>query len=316
MIETLVQSGPEADKAHVQNTSFEVEGAFGRDRTKTDPNAVLGAHLSRARAQAEDTQDQVDSYNAAAAERNARIQETLKIATGMSLGSDPEDYWKAWSAENEMHYGEEEPVYETYDEYTHSYVYEQAPRYPVSTGAPRAAGTVTATSSPTQSTVIPGVECFAPGTPVWTQAGPTPIEQIRVGDMVLAQNPTTGELAYRPVLETTVGDPVPVLTMSFAGEKITATRGHRFWVNGHGWKMAKELKPAASLHALEQSMDMTAIEKAEDISCYNLIVDEFHTFFVGKSRLLVHDKGCPLPTTAIIPGRTLENAASSSPAAY
>jgi hypothetical protein len=143
-----------------------------------------------------------------------------------------------------------------------------------------------------------------------------PIEQIRVGEIVLAQNPTTGELGYRSVLETTLGEPAAVLTLDFAGEKITATRGHRFWVNGHGWKMAKELKPAASLHALEQSMDVTAIEKSEDISCYNLIVDEFHTFFVGKSRLLVHDKGCPLPTTAIIPGRTLENAASSSPAAY
>jgi hypothetical protein len=316
MIGTLHQSGPESDKAHVQNTSFEVEGAFGRDRTKTDPNAVLGAHLSRARALAEDTQEQVDSYNAAAAERNARIQETLKIATGMNLGSNPEDYWKAWGAENEMHYGED-PVYETYDEYTQSYVYEQAPQYPVTTGDMRGSGTVSATTGPpTQSTVLPGVECFAPGTPVWTQSGPMPIEQIRVGDMVLAQNPTTGELAYRPVLETTVGDPVPVLTLSFPGEKITATRGHRFWVNGRGWQMAKELKPAASLYALEQSMDVTAIEKAEDVSCYNLIVDEFHTFFVGKSRLLVHDKGCPLPTTAVIPGKSLENTASSLPAAY
>jgi hypothetical protein len=66
--------------------------------------------------------------------------------------------------------------------------------------------------------------------------------------------------------------------------------------------MAKELKPTASLHALEASLDVTAIEKAEDVSCYNLIVDDFHTFFVGKSRLLVHDKGCPTPTTAVIPG--------------
>jgi len=134
-----------------------------------------------------------------------------------------------------------------------------------------------------------------------------PIEQIRVGDFVLAQNPSTGELGYRPVLETVVGDPAPVLTLSFPGEKITATRGHRFWVNGRGWQMAKELKPAASLHALEASLDVTAIEKAEDVSCYNLIVDDFHTFFVGKSRLLVHDKGCPTPTTAVIPGKSLEN---------
>jgi hypothetical protein len=155
-------------------------------------------------------------------------------------------------------------------------------------------------------------ECFAPGTPVWTQAGPTPIEQIGIGDMVLAQHPTTGELSYRPVLQAIVGDPVPVLTLSFAGERITATRGHRFWVNGRGWQMAKELKPAMALHALDRAMDVTAIEKAEDIACYNLIVDEFHTFFVGKSRLLVHDKSCPAPTMATIPGRAADSFANDT----
>jgi hypothetical protein len=122
--------------------------------------------------------------------------------------------------------------------------------------------------------------------------------------MVLAQHPTTGELGYRPVLQTTVGEPVAVLRLTFSGESIVATRGHRFWVNGQGWVMAKGLKPAVSLHALERPLEVTAIEKAEDVSCYNLVVDEFHTFFVGQSRLLVHDKNCPAPTTATIPGVT------------
>jgi hypothetical protein len=134
------------------------------------------------------------------------------------------------------------------------------------------------------------------------QAGPRAIEEIVVGDMVLAQHPTTGELAYRPVLQTTLGVPMPVLQIKLAAETITATLGHRFWVNGRGWQMAKELKPATSLHALEQSTDVTAIKKAEDVACHNLVVDEFHTFFVGHSRLLVHDKSCPAPTTALAPG--------------
>jgi hypothetical protein len=103
-------------------------------------------------------------------------------------------------------------------------------------------------------------------------------------------------------LETIVGKPVPVMTLSLPGEKITATRGHRFWVNGRGWQMTKELKPALSLHGIKGPLDVTGIEAAEDISCYNLIVDEFHTFVVGKSRLLVHDKSCPAPTLATIPG--------------
>jgi hypothetical protein len=320
MIETLRQSGPQADKAHVQNTSFEVDGVFGRDRMKTDPGVVLDNHLSRARAKAEDTQYRVESYNAAAAQRNARIQETLAIATGMSLGSDPKDYWKAWGAENELIYGEA-PVNETYEEYTHSYAYQQAPKYKVSTGNYGPSGTTRtyAPAPPRPAPIIPAhlmrsphMSCFAPGTPVWTQSGPVPIEQIVVGDLVLAQHPATGELAYRPVLETTAGTPVPVMQIELPGEAITTTLGHRFWVDGRGWLMAKQLKPAMALHAVDRAMDVTAIGKSEDVSCHNLVVDEFHTFFVGKSRLLVHDKNCPAPTLATIPGRASEGELSMS----
>jgi hypothetical protein len=303
MIQTFHQSGPEADASHTQFTNFEVEGAFGRDRTKTDPRAVLRNHLSRAEARAEEALAEVESYNADAAERNSRIQAVLTTTLGLDLGDDPEKYWSAWKADNEMYY-EQEPSYDTYDEESYTYYYEQAPQYAVSTGAPArpTAPTLSLPSLPAHP------ECFAPGTLVWTQEGPRPIEGVTIGDMVLAQNPTTGELAYRPVLETTVGDPVPVLQLTYLDETITCTLGHRFWVNGRGWLMAKHLKPAMALHALDQGVDVTAIEKGEDIPCYNLVVDEFHTFFVGKSRILVHDKSCPAPTLAAIPGYVQEAA--------
>ncbi len=42
-------------------------------------------------------------------------------------------------------------------------------------------------------------------------------------------------------------------------------------------------------------------ELAEE-TAYNLVVGEYHTYFVGEGRLLVHDNNCPLPTTATIPG--------------
>ena len=40
------------------------------------------------------------------------------------------------------------------------------------------------------------------GTPVQTRTGPRPIEALRVGDLVLAQDTTTGALGFRPVLFT------------------------------------------------------------------------------------------------------------------
>jgi hypothetical protein len=140
---------------------------------------------------------------------------------------------------------------------------------------------------------------------VWTQSGPIAIEEIRAGDLVLAQNPATGELDYRPVLRTTIGEPVRVLNIQVGGpdgETIGSTLGHRFWVNGRGWRMAKYLGPAARLHGLDGSMEIEAISEAEKAACYNLIVDDFHTFFVGESKLLVHDQTCPQPVLAAAPG--------------
>jgi hypothetical protein len=295
MVETLYQSGPEADKSHTHSVSYEVEGFFGRDAGKTNPAAVLSKHLAGAQRRAEKTQARVASYNAAAAERNAHIQEALKNAAGMELGADPEQYWQAWKDDNELYY-DEEPTYDTYDEETYTYYYDQS-QYPVTYGDMRPR-----TPPPRPR----GRSCFAPGTPVWTHSGPRPIEQIAVGEMVLAQQPSTGELAFRPVLQTIVGQPVPVLRLSLPGESITTTLGHRFWASGRGWQMAKKLKPAMTLHAVSQAINVDAIEKGEDIACHNLVVDEFHTFFVGKSRLLVHDNSCPRPTTAFVPGMTAE----------
>jgi hypothetical protein len=243
MVQTFHQTGPEATASHTQFTSYEVEGALGRDRAKTDPTTVLRNHLAAAEDRAEESQAEVESFNAEAAHRNARIQAVLKVAIGLDLGADPQQYWNAWKADNELYY-DELPSYDTYDEETYTYVYEQAPVF-----YPGGQATVQQTSA---------VECFAPGTPVWTQEGPRPIEEIVVGDMVLAQHPTTGELAFRPVLDTTVGAPVPVMQLSFPGETIVSTLGHRFWVNGRGWRMAKRLKPAMSLHAVDQVVEVTA----------------------------------------------------------
>lgn len=45
---------------------------------------------------------------------------------------------------------------------------------------------------------------FVAGTPVWTERGLVPIEQIKVGDKVLSKCDSTGEVAYKPVVRTFV----------------------------------------------------------------------------------------------------------------
>jgi intein/homing endonuclease len=144
--------------------------------------------------------------------------------------------------------------------------------------------------------------CFAAGTVVSTETGAQPIETIRAGDRVLSQNADTGELNYQTVLATTIRPPAPLVVIRADGEKIRATRGHPFWVSGHGWKMAKFLTAGDNLHCANGLAVIESIGEVPPERSYNLVVDEFATYFVGDQRLLVHDNTMRKPTQAIVPG--------------
>ena len=102
------------------------------------------------------------------------------------LGDDPKTWWNWWYGQND---------------------YYQPPEKPVRT---RTAETTVARS-------IVRVSCFVAGTSVWTTTGPMPIEKIHAGEVVLSQNYETGELAYKPVLATTVRPEGPVLATHIGG---------------------------------------------------------------------------------------------------
>jgi hypothetical protein len=209
--------------------------------------------------------------------RNARIRETLFNALDVDFGPDPQTYWQEWTSYNDL-YIPEHPVVALADGYEHYY--------------------------------IPTMSCFALGTPVWTQAGPVPIERIAVGDLVLSQHPETGELAFREVLEKTVRPPTKMARVTTADSSIEATLGHRFWINGQGWEMTKFLTPGDSLHTLEGPANLTRLEPLnpnEITEAYNLVVDGFHTYVVGDQRVVVHDNTCPRPVTVKTPGLSVVN---------
>ena len=84
------------------------------------------------------------------------------------------------------------------------------------------------------TTFRPMISCFVRGTPVWTSTGPVAIEKIRPGEVVLAQDPQTGELAFKPVLATTYRPASPTLEVRAGGSVVRGTRGHPFWVSGEG----------------------------------------------------------------------------------
>jgi hypothetical protein len=271
------QAGPLADvtssSTHITKV-VQAGGIFGPNGTDGPRTRATKVRVETTAAmRAAQARRQVKQANLQIAERNHRIREVLANVFEADLGDDPRAYWQSWTDYNELHIPEH-PVYQVYDREQNSY--------------------------------CEIMSCFAPGTTVWTQAGPRPIEEIEAGEMVLSQNPSTGELAYRTVLQRTVRPPAPMASIETRGEPIFATLGHRFWVNGQGWVMAKFLELDADVHTLGGSANVVRVAAIPPIAspeAYNLVIDDFHTFFVGDTRVLVHDNSCPVPTASKTPGQ-------------
>src|SRR6185312_15399562 len=92
---------------------------------------------------------------------------------------------------------------------------------------------------------------FAKGTPVWTRLGPRSIEDLRAGDLVLTQDPTSGALAFSPAWATRRIDPGLARSVQFEGGSIVATDLERFWLAGRGWVLLGDLKPGDAIRTLD-----------------------------------------------------------------
>lgn len=159
-------------------------------------------------------------------------------------------------------------------------------------------------------------DCLAAGTPVWTVTGPRPIEQIAPGDLVLAQDVESGELAYRAVLRTTTRPAGPLIEITVRGETMLTSGGHPFWVVGEGWVLARQLKAGQRLFAVGEWVVIEGARvSAKNEPTYNLIVEDFHSYFVGSRRILSHDNtiraatgmsapATPKPARRVPPGRS------------
>jgi hypothetical protein len=225
------------------------------------------------------TRQRADACNREVQERNRAAGRLLCQLAGDDLGPDPQRWLDWWMDYNEFERTGEKPVYtRSYD--NSRYIHD----------------------GPTINVTYAYRSCFARGTPIWARSGLTPVEQLQPGDVVLAQDPDTGELAYKPVLQTTLRPPSPLRRICVEDEQIATTRGHPFWVSGEGWRMAKELTGGQPLHGLQGSWPIRQVDELPEAEAYNLVVDDFHTYFVGRLGLLVHDNIFREPTTAVLPG--------------
>ncbi len=139
---------------------------------------------------------------------------------------------------------------------------------------------------------------------VWTESGPVPVEKVRVGDRVFACDTETGQLGLKPVLKTTIRAKIPLQKISIGGNTIHATGGHVFWASGKGWMKTRDLQPERRLHTILGTVDVANVEPAEPQETFNLVVADFHTYFVGQAKILTHDNTIRRPTTCVVPGLT------------
>ena len=112
----------------------------------------------------------------------------------------------------------------------------------------------------------------------------------------------TGELAFKPVLRTTIGPPIELVKVKAGEDTIQCTGGHAFWVPGSGWTHARKLDPQTLVHGVAGAAEIDSVGPGTKQETYNLVVADWNTYFVGRGKLLVHDVTLPGPTTTDVPG--------------
>jgi hypothetical protein len=143
---------------------------------------------------------------------------------------------------------------------------------------------------------------FAASTPVEMADGSQkPISDVKVGDQVLATDPTTGKSADKPVTDVIVGQGLKHLvdvgvTDNDTAASVTATDNHPFWVVDLGrWVDAGQLKIGERLLTDDgRAVVVGKLHRHDEVTrVYNLSVDTVHTFYVdaGSTSILVHNCG-------------------------
>ncbi|MCO7227503.1 polymorphic toxin-type HINT domain-containing protein [Pleionea sp. CnH1-48] len=138
--------------------------------------------------------------------------------------------------------------------------------------------------------------CFVAGTQVLTESGYKNIEDIELGEKLWAKNTDTGEQDWKPVTRLFVEPGRGIYEIKLIGQdgfiqKIEATDDHPFYVVGKGWKQTLELDIGDRIETDgygEMRVLHVLDEKRSDVT-YNFTVADFHTYYVTKRNVLVHN---------------------------
>ncbi|AWV32376.1 polymorphic toxin-type HINT domain-containing protein [Paenibacillus odorifer] len=153
--------------------------------------------------------------------------------------------------------------------------------------------------------------CFIAGTKVQTDEGEKNIEDIEVGDRVLAkdENSPDGELAYKEVTALFRNQRDDIIKLYVGEQVIETTNNHPFYVEGKGWVLAEELQAGDKLQKADGSNltidKVELVKQNEPVTVYNFAVADYHTYYVTDLGIWVHNTNtgdCIIKTGDKTPG--------------
>ncbi|QKW09053.1 sugar-binding protein [Streptomyces sp. NA04227] len=153
-------------------------------------------------------------------------------------------------------------------------------------------------------------KCFLAGTDVLMADGSTEdIEDVEVGDQVLATDPKTGKTEPHRVthlIRTEADKKFNKLSLATDQgiESLTATHEHPFWSpSEEDWVPARGLKPGMTLRTDKGDTVIVTANKpfTKHARTYNLTVEGLHTYYVlaGETPVLVHNSNGLCGTAAL-----------------
>lgn len=151
------------------------------------------------------------------------------------------------------------------------------------------AGTRNNTAATTSSVGV----CFVAGTKINAGEGIKPIETVRTGDKVWAQDEKTGHVALKEVVRAFRNETSELVKIQLSGEQTTTTPEHPFYAPTKGWTEAVHLRAGDKL--LNHNGELVVVEQVQHeileapVVVYNFEVQDYHTYFVGTNGVLVHN---------------------------
>jgi uncharacterized protein RhaS with RHS repeats len=138
--------------------------------------------------------------------------------------------------------------------------------------------------------------CFVSGTQVLTESGYRNIEDIKLGEKLWAKNTATGEQDWKQITKIFNEPDRGIYEINLNGQggfeqKIEATDDHPFYVIDKGWKTTIELTVGDKIETDRNApMEVVSVidEKRRALT-YNFTVADFHTYYVTKHNVLVHN---------------------------